>query len=127
MAEIATTVRQLGANSATVEVSTFAAADTITYATLLADLKVFAAAQKHKVTNLKGGQLFSFLSTSYGSAADALTAFAKAGGVISVIASNGSTTALPVLKVGQSALVALIAATGAGCAIRISLAQSIDA
>jgi len=125
MAAFAPTIRQVGANSVTFETSTFAAGDTLDYSALKAAIVTFNSA--NGISGWSNGNLSAFLSATHGSNAAALTAFASAGGLISVIASDGSTTALPVLKVSQAALTALIAATGAGVAVRISLAASISA
>jgi hypothetical protein len=122
-------IRAVGANSVSFESGTFAVGDALTYAALKAAIVAYAVdpARKHDIYGLKNGQLFAFLSASHDSAAAALTAFAEAGGLLSVIASDGSTTALPVIKVGQSSLIALVAATGAGCVVRLSFAASISA
>ena len=126
MADIAFTVRALGANSVSITSdSTFAAADVITYANL--KTAVLAYASSEGITGFRNGALYAFLNTAHASDAAAFTAFTEAGGIVSVAASASSTTALPVLKVAQSSLTALVAATGAGCGIRISLAASISA
>jgi hypothetical protein len=127
MADISITVRAVGANSVSFETGAFAATDTLTYAALKAAILAFAAAQPHKVTGLKSGQLYSFLNGTYGSDAAALTEFAKKGGIIAVSPGNAATTAVAALKVAQSSFVALLGSIVGGSTVRVSLAASIDA
>lgn len=116
MAALAPTLQQSGRLSVSATAVTTAGPDTISNAALLA------------LADDMRGPLYNFLNTSFGSAADAVAAFAAQGGILNV----SSTAAAPAVAwaidgggdEGKPSLALSATTNAATCSIRIALSYS---